>query len=95
MRSESGSSSSTVARTTTAYTRRPVDFGPARSTRGREAQWSASPDDHETAAKADILRRLGRPAEAAAAYERALGLVTHAAERRYLERRLREVRAAI
>jgi len=43
------------------------------------------------AAKADILRRLGRPAEAAAAYERALRLVTHPAERRYLERRLREV----
>jgi RNA polymerase sigma-70 factor (ECF subfamily) len=45
------------------------------------------------AAKADILRRLGRRAEAAAAYERALLLVTHAAERRYLERRLREVRS--
>jgi RNA polymerase sigma-70 factor (ECF subfamily) len=44
------------------------------------------------AAKADILRRLGRNAEAAAAYERALQLVTHDAERRYLERRLREVR---
>ena len=43
------------------------------------------------AAKADILRRLGRPAEAAAAYERALQLVTQPAERRYLERRLREV----
>ena len=46
------------------------------------------------AAKADILRRLGRTVEAAAAYERALQLVTHDAERRYLERRLREVRAA-
>jgi RNA polymerase sigma-70 factor, ECF subfamily len=46
------------------------------------------------AAKADILRRLGRRAEAAAAYERALELVTLDAERRYLERRLREVRAA-
>jgi len=46
------------------------------------------------AAKADILRRLGRRAEAAAAYERALELVTHDAERRYLERRLREVRSA-
>jgi RNA polymerase sigma-70 factor (ECF subfamily) len=46
------------------------------------------------AAKADILRRLGRPAEAAAAYERALRLVGHEAERRYLERRLREVRSA-
>jgi len=47
------------------------------------------------AAKAEILRRLGRHAEAAAAYERALGLVTHGAERRYLERRLREVRGEI
>jgi RNA polymerase sigma-70 factor (ECF subfamily) len=44
------------------------------------------------AAKADILRRLGRPGEAAVAYERALRLVTQPAERRYLERRLREVR---
>ena len=44
------------------------------------------------AAKADVLRRLGRHAEAAAAYERALSMVTHAAECRYLERRLREVR---
>ncbi len=45
------------------------------------------------AAKADVLRRLGRFAEASAAYERALALVSHAAERRYLERRLRETRA--
>jgi len=46
------------------------------------------------AAKADILRRLGRYAEAAAAYERALALVSVDAERRYLERRLQEVRSA-
>ena len=45
------------------------------------------------AAKADVLRRLGRHSEAAAAYERALSLVTHPAERRYLERRLRDVRS--
>jgi RNA polymerase sigma-70 factor (ECF subfamily) len=45
------------------------------------------------AAKADILRRLGRHAEAAAAYERALALVRQDAERRYLQRRLAEVRA--
>jgi RNA polymerase sigma-70 factor (ECF subfamily) len=43
------------------------------------------------AAKADVLRRLGRNSEAAAAYERALSLVTQPAERRYMERRLREV----
>ena len=46
------------------------------------------------AAKADILRRLGRRAEAAEAYRRALELVTLEAERRYLQRRLREVGAA-
>ena len=40
------------------------------------------------AAKADVLRRLGRHADATEAYERALGLATHPAERRYLERRL-------
>jgi RNA polymerase sigma-70 factor (ECF subfamily) len=43
------------------------------------------------AAKADILRRLGRHAEAAAAYELALTLVVHDAERRYLERRRGQV----
>jgi len=41
------------------------------------------------AAKADVLRRLDRNAEAAAAYRAALCLVSHPAERRYLERRLR------
>jgi RNA polymerase sigma-70 factor (ECF subfamily) len=44
------------------------------------------------AARADILRRLGRLAEAGGAYERALGLATNKTERRYLERRLGEVR---
>ena len=46
------------------------------------------------AARADLLRRLGAPAEAAVSYARALELVTHDAERRFLERRLREVGAA-
>jgi len=46
------------------------------------------------AAKADILRRLGRLSEAAVEYERALELVTQEPERRYLQRRLREVTAA-
>ena len=45
------------------------------------------------AAKADILRRMGRREDAAVAYERALALAALPAERRYLERRLREVRA--
>jgi len=43
------------------------------------------------AARADLLRRLGRNEEAAAAYRDALALVTPAPERRYLERRLQEV----
>ncbi len=42
-------------------------------------------------ARADLLRRAGSPAEAAKAYERALTLATNDSERRYLERRLREV----
>ncbi len=45
------------------------------------------------ATRADLLRRLGRHTEAAAAYGRAHGLATNATERRFLERRLREVRA--
>jgi RNA polymerase sigma-70 factor (ECF subfamily) len=43
------------------------------------------------AARADLLRRLGRNAEAAAAYDAALALSPSDAERRYLERRRREV----
>jgi RNA polymerase sigma-70 factor (ECF subfamily) len=43
------------------------------------------------AARADLLRRLGRKADAAAAYRRALALATNPAERRFLERRLEEV----
>jgi RNA polymerase sigma-70 factor (ECF subfamily) len=43
------------------------------------------------AARADLLRRSGSPAEAAKSYATAIGLVTNDAERRFLERRLREV----
>jgi RNA polymerase sigma-70 factor, ECF subfamily len=39
-------------------------------------------------ARADLLRRLGRDQEAAAAYARALELATNPVERRFLERRL-------
>jgi RNA polymerase sigma-70 factor (ECF subfamily) len=46
------------------------------------------------AARADLLRRLGRFEDARAAYERALGLTANAAERRYLRRRLVEVGGA-
>jgi len=42
-------------------------------------------------ARAELLRRLGRHAEAAESYRRALALVSNEAERRHLEKRLREV----
>jgi RNA polymerase sigma-70 factor, ECF subfamily len=45
------------------------------------------------AVRADLLRRLGSFAEAAACYRRALSLVTNESERRFLERRLSEVQA--
>jgi RNA polymerase sigma-70 factor (ECF subfamily) len=45
------------------------------------------------AARADLLRRLGSWQAAAESYARALALVTNDAERRFLERRLREVRS--
>jgi RNA polymerase sigma-70 factor, ECF subfamily len=43
------------------------------------------------AARADLLRRLGLFDESAKSYARALALVTNDSERRFLERRLREV----
>ena len=42
-------------------------------------------------ARADLCRRLGRTAEARASYERALSLTRQEPERRFLERRLREL----
>jgi RNA polymerase sigma-70 factor (ECF subfamily) len=46
------------------------------------------------AARADLLRRLEREAEAADSYRVALELASHPAEREFLERRLSEVEAA-
>jgi RNA polymerase sigma-70 factor (ECF subfamily) len=43
------------------------------------------------AARADLLRRMGSPSEAAKSYARALALAANDSERRFLERRLREV----
>ncbi|MEW6248307.1 MAG: RNA polymerase sigma factor [Nitrospirota bacterium] len=43
------------------------------------------------AARADLCRRLGRTTEARASYRRALGLARQEPERRFLERRLREL----
>ena len=43
------------------------------------------------AARADLLRRLARSADAAASYRKALALTDNAPERRFFERRLREL----
>jgi RNA polymerase sigma-70 factor (ECF subfamily) len=47
------------------------------------------------AARADLLRRIGSSVEAAASYELALALVNNESERRFLERRLREMQSLI
>jgi len=46
------------------------------------------------AARADLLRRVGSRKEAAKSYTRALALVSNQSERRFLERRLRELQNA-
>jgi RNA polymerase sigma-70 factor (ECF subfamily) len=46
------------------------------------------------ATRADLLRRIGSLAEAAASYGHALALVQNDSERRFLERRLREIRSS-
>jgi RNA polymerase sigma-70 factor, ECF subfamily len=43
------------------------------------------------AARADLCRRLGRTTDARESYQRALALVKQEPERRFLERRLREL----
>jgi RNA polymerase sigma-70 factor (ECF subfamily) len=45
-------------------------------------------------ARADLLRRLDRPAEAADAYRRALELASNPRERAFLDDRLRQLSAA-
>jgi len=45
------------------------------------------------AARADLFRRLGSSAEAAASYQQALALAGNESERRYLQRRLHELQA--
>jgi RNA polymerase sigma-70 factor (ECF subfamily) len=46
-------------------------------------------------ARADLCRRLGHTADAAAAYERALALTRQGPERRFLERRLASLRSGV
>jgi RNA polymerase sigma-70 factor, ECF subfamily len=47
------------------------------------------------AARADLLRRAGSPLQAEKSYQRALALVRNDSERRFLERRLREVQQPV
>ncbi len=60
-----------------------------------EVAASGEQDDYHLlhAARADMLRRLGSIDEAAESYETALRLVSNDSERRFLERRLRELRS--
>jgi RNA polymerase sigma-70 factor (ECF subfamily) len=46
------------------------------------------------AARADLLRRLGRTPEAATSYLRAIALASNDSERRFLQRRLRDLQPA-
>jgi RNA polymerase sigma-70 factor (ECF subfamily) len=56
-----------------------------------EAEGKLDAYHHLHAARADMLRRLGRSAEAALAYRRAVELASNPVERAFLERRLGEV----
>jgi RNA polymerase sigma-70 factor (ECF subfamily) len=47
------------------------------------------------AVKADLLRRAGSMSDAAHSYEQALAMVTNESERRFLQKRLREVQALV
>jgi RNA polymerase sigma-70 factor (ECF subfamily) len=71
--------------------------GPARGLTLVQALAAAGDlDDYHLlhAARADLLRRVGSLDEAAASYARAIALATNASERRFLERRLRELPSA-
>jgi RNA polymerase sigma-70 factor (ECF subfamily) len=72
-----------------------MHFGPAVGLQLIDALFADGRLDHFHllhAARADLLRRLGRIEEAEEAYERALALEQTGPERRYLERRLTELR---
>lgn len=58
-----------------------------------DPELAARLDDYHLyhAARADLLRRAGQPDDATASYQRALALCQNQVERRYLQRRLREV----
>jgi RNA polymerase sigma-70 factor (ECF subfamily) len=62
---------------------------------GLAAEGSLAGYPYLHAGRADLLRRLGRYSEAAAAYRQALTLTANRPERSFLDRRLREVDAAV
>ena len=64
-------------------------YEPWRSDETRTVGWAVAAC---LVARTDLLRRLGSLEAATKSYERALGMVTNESERRYLERRLREVK---
>jgi RNA polymerase sigma-70 factor (ECF subfamily) len=67
-------------------------FGPERGLELVDALASDLNEYHLLhSARADLLRRMGSAEDAAKAYSKALELVTNDSERRFLERRLREV----
>jgi RNA polymerase sigma-70 factor (ECF subfamily) len=62
--------------------------GPERALGAIDALDGLDDYQHLHSARADLLAKLGRNAEAAAAYERALALATNPVESRFLQRRL-------
>jgi RNA polymerase sigma-70 factor, ECF subfamily len=71
--------------------------GPAEALLAIEAlEASGRLDDHHLlyAARADVLRRMGRHDEAATSYSRALQMTKNGSEKRYLARRLLEATSA-
>jgi RNA polymerase sigma-70 factor (ECF subfamily) len=66
--------------------------GPERGLDAIDAVEGLDDYQHLHSARADLLAKLGRNAEAAAAYEHALELATNPVERSFLERRLAELR---
>lgn len=80
-----------MEQTTTAWVDEGAWLDGRRAARGSESAGRLNVYHLVPATRADLLRRLGRDREAAAAYRSALGLATTDAERHYLARRLGEV----
>ena len=66
--------------------------GPARGLEAIDAIDGLDDYQHRHSARADLLAKLGRGGDAAAAYERALELASNPVERSFLERRISQLR---